>query len=275
MTREPDDPMTKSMRRITSRQNPLVARFRAVWKGDDRTGMLLDGAHLVSEALDAPLAIEHAIVASAALDQPHIAALVERLRRAGVDIVSAPATVMGAVSPVRTPSPIVAIAPRPNGTRQRANEQAVPFIAVAYDVQDPGNLGAIARVAEAAGATALIAGGQSADPYGWKTLRGSMGSVLRLPILVERDEAALVESLRRRRCRIAATAPRDGTPVYEADLRGPLAILVGGEGGGLPPSILASADLRVSIPMTPPVESLNTAVAAAVLLYEARRQRRV
>jgi TrmH family RNA methyltransferase len=265
--------MLKFMRRISSRHNPLVLRFRAAIKGDDPAAILLDGPHLVSEALEAPLAIEHVIVASSDLNRPEISDLLERLARAGADIATAPSAVMAAVSPVRSPSPIVALAQRPNGSASRTRT-GTPFIAVAYDVQDPGNVGAISRVAEAAGATALIAGGRSADPFGWKALRGSMGSALRLPVSVERDAQHIVNLLRERRCRIAAATPRDGTSIYDADLKGPLAILVGGEGAGLPAAFLDSADLTLSIPMTPPVESLNAAVAAAVLLYEARRQRR-
>ena len=140
------------------------------------------------------------------------------------------------------------------------------------DVQDPGNVGAIARVAEAGGATGLIAAGASADPFGWKALRGSMGSSLRLPV-VSASAAEAIADARRHDCRIVAAVPRDGRTLYDAQLGGPVAILIGGEGAGLPPALCDSADERVTIPMAPPVESLNTAVAAALVVYEARRQR--
>src|SRR5262249_25391196 len=145
---------------------------------------------------------------------------------------------------------------------------------VAVNVQDPGNIGAIIRVAEAAGATCALVAGASADPYSWKALRGSMGSALRLPIEVVPDLSDVVPLLRSRDCRIIATVPRDGAAVFDVDMGGSAAVLVGGEGPGLPPSLVDAADERVTIPMQAPVESLNTAVAAAILLYEAHRQRR-
>jgi TrmH family RNA methyltransferase len=140
-------------------------------------------------------------------------------------------------------------------------------------VQDPGNLGAIVRVAEAAGATGVVAAGGSANPFGWKALRGSMGSALRLPIASEPAAENAVAEARRHGCRIVATVPRDGRSLYDVDLAGPLQVLIGGEGRGLASALTDLADERVTIPMQAPVESLNAAVTAALIVYEARRQR--
>jgi TrmH family RNA methyltransferase len=147
------------------------------------------------------------------------------------------------------------------------------LVLIACDVQDPGNLGAIARVAEAAGASGMIAAGQCADPLSWKALRGSMGSALRLPLAQHETADAAVAEARRHRCRIVATLPRGGTPLAASDLRAPVAILIGGEGHGLPAALVDAADVRITIPMQAPVESLNAAVTAALVAYEARRQR--
>ena len=174
---------------------------------------------------------------------------------------------------MRSPTGIVAIADRPAGRLADAFARGVPLVVVAIDVQDPGNVGAIVRAAEAAGATGVVAAGASADPFGWKALRGSMGSALRLPVAAEVDADTVVEEARRRGCRIVATVPRDGTQLFDVDLSGPVALLVGGEGAGLPPALAAAAAARVTIPMQAPVESLNAAVTAAVILYEAHRQR--
>jgi TrmH family RNA methyltransferase len=148
-----------------------------------------------------------------------------------------------------------------------------PLVVIAADVQDPGNLGAILRVAEAAGATGAIVSGVSADPFGWKALRGSMGSALRLALATTTDVAAAVDEARRAGCAIVATTPRDGRSVFDVKLSGATAVLVGGEGPGLAPAVVDAADIRVTIPMQSPVESLNAAVAAALVLYEVRRQR--
>ena len=119
----------------------------------------------------------------------------------------------------------------------------------------------------------IVSAGASASPFGWKALRGSMGSALRLPILIQPDADRAVDDARRRGCRIVATVPRDGRSLLDVDYAGPIAILIGGEGPGLSPALLSGADERVTIPMREPVESLNAAVTAALLIYEARRQR--
>jgi RNA methyltransferase, TrmH family len=119
-----------------------------------------------------------------------------------------------------------------------------------------------------------VAGEATADPFGWKALRGAMGSSLRLPVARER----LVNAIARARTagvRIFAAIPRGGTALSRCDLSGPAAILVGGEGAGLPGALLDEADERLTVPMKPPVESLNVSIAAALILYEASRQRHV
>ena len=258
-------------RSISSRHNELVARFRAAARGDEEGVLLLDGKHLLAEAVACKLELGHVMVSTEGPLDDDVRPLLDQLWRGGIDIVEATPPVMAAVSPVRTPSAVVALAVRPPPANLFAAE--APLIVIACDVQDPGNIGAIIRVAEAAGAAGLVAAGQSADPFGWKALRGSMGSALRLPMTIERrPEDAIIEA-RRHGCRIAATVPRDGDPLFGADLSGPIALLVGGEGAGLSDDMIQMADQRITIPMRAPVESLNAAVAAALVLYEARRGR--
>jgi len=259
-------------RRISSRHNDSVARYRRAARGDEPTLVLLDGEHLVLEAAAASIAIRHVLVSSEAAALPAHRGLLERLDRAGVEIAIATAPVVAAASPVRSPSPIVALADRPSPAD--VFRAAPPLVVIAGDVQDPGNLGAIVRVAEAAGVSGVIAAGRSADPFGWKALRGSMGSALRLPLAVCPTVDAAAAAARAHGCRIVATVPRAGTPLFDANLTGPLAIFIGGEGPGLPAAMVTAADERVTVPMQPPVESLNTAVTAALVAYEAMRQRR-
>lgn len=258
------------MAAITSRHNPIVARFRDVAGGKDGDRLLLDGVHLIEEALAARLRIvEAAVVVST--NGSDVVKLAERLRRSKATVVDVSAAVMQALSPVRSASPIVAVADRPADPGLRAYDEQ-PLVVVAIDVQDPGNVGAIVRVSEAAGASGVICAGACADPFGWKALRGSMGSALRLPVVVRRAVGPAIDEARSHGCRIVASVPRGGRPLDKADLRRPVAILVGGEGRGLKPADLADADETVQIPMKAPVESLNVAVSAALLLYEAKRQ---
>jgi TrmH family RNA methyltransferase len=262
---------------ITSRQNPIVARFRAAARGESVDVLLLDGAHLLAEALGAGIRVREAAITSEATTidvRTEVAELADRLRTHDVPVAIVSTAVMQALSPVRSASPVVALAERPLASEGRVYRDT-PFVIIAIDVQDPGNVGAIVRVAEAGGASGVVCAGACADPFGWKALRGSMGSTLRLPVLVRRDVPDAIDEARRHGCRIVATSPRDGRPLFESNLCGAIAVLVGGEGPGLALSQIELADERVMIPMQPPVESLNVAVTTAVMIYEAHRQKKL
>jgi TrmH family RNA methyltransferase len=265
-----------AMKRVTSRQHPLVATCRALARRRDSRDerMLLDGPHLVQDAARAGLPIEAAAASRAALDAPDLRALVDRLAEEGTEVVEVSSAVLEAMSPVATPTGIVAIARRPARSLAAVLEKQPALLIVGIDVQDPGNVGAMARAAEAAGATGLVLCGASADPFGWKALRGSMGSLLRLPVVSSPRWEDAVSGIRKTGARLVATVPRAGVSLFEADVSGPVAFLLGGEGSGLPPEAVHASDLRLSIPMAGPVESLNVAVAAALLVYEAARSRK-
>jgi len=254
---------------ISSRHHPLVARFREAARGGACTPLLLDGPHLVLEALGARIPLLDVAISSESADSAEMVQI--RRRVPSTQLVTA--QVMDALSPTRTPSGVVALADRPASGEEDLFAGAAPLVVIAVDVQDPGNLGAILRTAEAAGASGLMATTAGADPMGWKAVRGSMGSVLRLPVLRVGDADEALAIARRHGVRCAAAVREGGEPMDAADLTGPLAIVVGGEGSGLSEAIIEACDVRVSIPMAPQVESLNVATAAALLVYEARRQR--
>jgi RNA methyltransferase, TrmH family len=260
------------MERISSRQNPLVKRFREIGRGDSREWMLLDGEHLIDEALASGVRLDVAAFGDGLLDG-RLAALAARTAGAGTTTIAVTDPVLAAMSPVRQPSGVVAIAERRPATMEQVFERRPPMVLVLSEVQDPGNVGAIIRAAEACGATGIVAGGGTADPFGWKALRGAMGSTFRLPVVTGHSLLDAIGCARAAGLRVFATAARDGTPLADCDLRGPAAIMLGGEGSGLPPDLLRAADERVTIPMQPPVESLNVAITAALVLYEASRQR--
>jgi len=271
-------PVSQSpMKRITSRHHPLVSRSRDLARGrgpEHSQDLLLDGAHLVAEARQALLRVHTVVVTSRAASTAAIAELLDLLRQDGTEIVEASDSVMAAMSPVAVPSGVVAIASRPASSLDRVLTASAPLVVVACDIQDPGNVGAVIRAAEAAGADGAILCGSSADPFGWKALRGAMGSSLRLPLAcgLRTDEA--VAACRGRGLAVVAATPRAGASMYDYDFRSPAALVLGGEGPGLPAAIADAADARVFVPMREPVESLNVAVAAALLVYEAARQRR-
>ena len=258
---------------ITSRQNPLVTRYRDAARGDASGPLLLDGVHLVHDAIAAGLHLEAVAITTAARADPALHDLLSSVGRASVAVAEVTTAVMDAISPVRSSSSIVALATRPAPRESAIFDSDRSLAVIVVDVQDPGNVGAIIRVAEAAGATGVLVAGSSADPFGWKALRGSMGSALRLPIATSMTADEAVADAKRHGCRVLATVPRAGRSIFDVDLTGPIAVLIGGEGRGLAQPLIDSADERITIPMQAPVESLNAAVTAALVLYEARRQR--
>ena len=264
------------MQIITSRHNPVVARFRAAARERraDRRHLLLDGIRLIDTALCAGVQPETAVFARAALrgGDSGAADLAGRLGAAGTTVIAASAPVLAAVSPVRTPSGVAAL------TRHRPVDAARAFAAggivlAAAGVQDPGNLGAIIRAADAGGGGGVLVTEGSADPFGWKALRGAMGSTFRLPVVDAGPASAAVAAARAHGAGVLAAVPRGGVPLQACDLCGRWLVLIGGEGGGLHGATSDLADTQVSVPMRPGVESLNAAVAAALVVYEARRQR--
>jgi len=273
------------MQRISSRQNPIVRAYRELAQAPDATGarLLLDGAHLVREAHAAALRFESVVVAASRVDRSggppgspasEEAEIADALLNAGVDVAVASDQIFAAISPVRTPSGIVAIAHHHATTADAILEQARLFALVVVDVQDPGNLGSLMRVAEAGGVTGIIVAGESANPFSWKAVRGSMGSVLRLPVARSVSIEAVMQGIRRTNTKAIAAVPRDGWDPDAVDWSGRIALLLGGEGPGLSAPVVAGADERVSIPMEAPVESLNVAASAAIIIYSARRARR-
>lgn len=258
------------MAEITSRQHPLVHSCREAVRRPDPLA-LIDGWHLLEEAVSSGIDLETAAYVEPP-PGPKESALLARLASRTRVLTVSPA-VMDALSPVRTPSGVVALAHRRDAAWQDLLAPAPALVVVASDVQDPGNAGAIVRVAEAAGATGVVMAGSSADPWGWKVLRAAMGSLFRLPVRRERDPAAALRTLRQEGLRVIAAVPEGVAGPAAEDLTRPCALLLGSEGAGLDPALVAAADARVTIPMRRPVESLNVAVAAALLVYEAARQR--
>jgi len=258
------------MRAITSRQHAIVKTFRAVARGSD-SQLLLDGWHLLAEALRAKLGVT--TIAFAGQPEPADARVIELARRSGAEILTVSAPVLDALSPVRTPSGVVAIARRPAVDASAVLSPSPSLVLAIAGVQDPGNVGAAIRAAAGGGATGVVCDGQSADPLGWKALRASMGSAFHIPVLRVKEMTEAIDAWRTAGLTIVAANPRGGQSIYEMNWRRPVAILTGAEGAGLPPSLESMADAHVTIPMRAPVESLNVAVSAALMIFEARRQR--
>ncbi|HEY3724373.1 MAG TPA: RNA methyltransferase [Acidimicrobiia bacterium] len=177
----------------------------------------------------------------------------------------------------RTPQPVLAVATIPPRPTSAALTGAGPVL-VAVGVADPGNLGTLLRSAEASGCAGVVCCGESVDVYNPKVVRASAGAVLGIPIVAPRpggaesDPIGVLDQLAAAgRARYAAVT--GGVPAYEVDLRAPVALVLGNEAHGLPDAVREHVDGLISVPMAGAVESLNVAMAATVIAFEAARQR--
>jgi len=261
------------METITSPDNPLVKTIRRTQrrKGSRSKGhAVLEGVKLAREALTQGIEVEAAVISKPCLESEEGREIATRLERVGAHGVAVPAKLFRRLSTQDNPEGILLlVAIRSQGLDRLSGEPVLVLVGV----QDPGNLGAMARVAEASGALALVKCQGSADPFQPKALRASMGSLLRLPVLEGDAPEATLSKLKKKGLTLAACVPRGGIDFREADLRSPLAFVVGNESTGFPASLMGHFDLTLSVPMKPPVDSLNVAVTAGLVLYEAARQR--
>lgn len=266
-----------SERVITSRDNALVKRARAVRDGRVREQIFVEGLRLCEEALPALCVddITDVVYTERIARDERGSRLLDALRAAGARTALVDEAVFSSVSDTRTPQGVVLLAARPATGPAALDESAgeTPLVVILHRVNNPANAGAILRAAEAAGATAAILTEGSADIFSPKALRGAMGSTLRLPLWTGARFQEVVDWFQQRGVRTVCTDLRAQKAHTEIDWTVSSALILGGEAAGLAPEEVAAADEAVRIPMRPPVESLNVAVAAAVVLYEAARQR--
>jgi len=240
--------------------------------------MLVEGVRLAEEALAEGARIEEALIGPRLDRDDRGRRLAARLRAALPRVHDASDALLSSMADAGTHQGVLLLVERPEARYGDLTPSgpAGAMVLVACAVQDPGNLGTLVRLTDAAGGTGLAAV-SGADPFGPKAVRASAGSIFRLPVLREADAAALASILARLRgsgLTVAGAVPRGGADYREVDLSRPLALLVGGEGAGLPDRVSADLDLRLTIPMNPRVESINVAAAGAVLLFEAAARRR-
>ncbi len=264
---------------LTSAANP---RFRAAVALRDRRDrvrsgrLLVDGAREVARALDAGVTLVEAFVAAGPSSDPEVAAVAARAAGLGVPLVAITPDLLARLAYGERASGIVAVATAPETSLPALVLPAVaPLVGILEDVEKPGNLGAVCRSADGAGLDALIAARASAaaaDPWNPNAVRASLGTVFTLPIAVA-TTADVRAWLRDRGLRVVA-ARVDGSVEYtDVDLTGPVALVLGSEAHGLTAAWSGSDVTAVRLPMRGRVDSLNVAAAAAVLFYEARRQR--
>jgi TrmH family RNA methyltransferase len=260
---------------ITSKSNPKLKEIRLLRQGGHRNARgeyFVEGVRLVEEALHHPSAVRKIVYSPRLEESPRGMALLSNARKdtAQAEWLYASDEALGSVSDTRNHQGILAVLAKKEHTWNDLLERQ-GIILLLWELQDPGNLGAIFRAAEAGGSAGLILSTACVDPYSPKVLRASMGSVFRLPFLADQELHGTLERLEGRK--IWAAAARGGTPLWEADLAEPCAVIFGQEGAGLTEEVLRAVHSVLTIPMTPPTESLNVAIAAGLVVYEALRQK--
>jgi TrmH family RNA methyltransferase len=254
---------------ISSRHNRKLKDIRRLRRCKDDFAVL-EGPHLVGEAIASGTRLESLFVTP-----EYVATSDGRRLVAGASCATdeVAADALAAVTDADSPRGALAVAALPRG-----GVEALPCRAGIYvyldGVQDPGNLGALARVSEATGAIALACSPGCAHPNHPRALRGSAGCLLRLPTAIGVTPEALAGHLATLAPRWVALDAHGGRDLYAESLAGTLLLALGAEGAGLSPALRARADVVLRIPMAPPVESLNVATAAAVVLFELSRRRR-
>lgn len=254
---------------ITSRDNPVfkLARSLQSRKGRDKSGMfLVEGVKLVAEALSRPEMVETILISESTREF-----LVGDLETYQISRVTISSELAGALAETETTQGVWAICRRP-GLVQLERAGSLDFVLVLAQIQDPGNLGTMLRTAWAVGVDAVLLSVGSVDAFNPKVIRSAMGATFKLPVYTG-ISLSDIENLQNNGFQVLACAPQGETSLFQSDLKGKVAIVMGNEGQGLSPEWKTVADYRLNIPLQAGVESINVAVACGIVLYEAYRQR--
>lgn len=266
--------------RITSVQNPLVKRLQLLLerKGREESGSyLVEGAHLVEEALKSGADVTTVLYDSERELNSACRQALTNLRP-DVHVVAASEAVLAKLSETKSPQGIVAVVKKNQQDWEEWIEQLIqakPDVLLLFldEIQDPGNLGTILRTAEAAGVDGVVLGRGSVDLYNGKVVRATMGALFRLPVFTQALPIT-ADQWRGKGGRLLCSTLRENSRSYDSvDYSGKVALVIGNEGRGVSEEMIARADELVHIPIYGQAESLNAAVAAGLLVYEARRKK--
>jgi TrmH family RNA methyltransferase len=288
-------PPHERLRLIASRQNSLVKDLRKAFSQatpNDDGSVAIEGVKLVEEAIRSGLRLRAVFFSESARQRAN--RLLPQLGH-NTETILLPDDIFHSAVASETPQGVAALvhplvstledlfrpAHNPSGgphppsfgeCGDNARSLPAPLILGCAGLQDPGNFGTILRSAEAFGATGVLATEGTVSAANPKVARASAGSLFRLPV-IKLTTAQALAALAENGVHLAVTSSHKGRPVHEVDLTLPTAIFIGSEGLGVPRALLDAADVAILIPHSPKVESLNAAIAASILLYEAQRQR--
>ncbi len=259
---------------MSESQKSIVQRAKSVRDGKTPELIFVEGVRLGEEALRA-LTLDSVLYSPKLLRQPRGEQMLVECAGRGCTPVEVKESMLDAAADTKTSQGVIILAQRPRTGSDFLTERlgAAPLIVIAHRLNNPSNAGALVRVAEAAGASGLIATVGSVDMFAPKALRGGMGSHFRLPMWTDVPFSDALAWCAARGIQTVSTDLHATQTHTSVDWRQPRAVILGPESGGLSASEIAAAGEHIRIPMHAPVESLNAAVALAVVLYEAARQR--
>lgn len=283
------------MLEITSKDNPRLKHARAVRDGRESGEIFIEGLRLAEEAVSANLDITDLFFTTEFAATTRGKQLIAK--SADIRFANVSEKLLASISDTKTSQGVVILAKKPETGRkilegvkgwtgERVKKQLStisnspphpltpsPLLVVVHRLNNPSNVGAILRTAEAAGATGVILTEGSADVFSPKSLRGAMGAAFRLPMWTGAEFAEAIEFCHANNLKTVCAELNAQKTHVEVDWREPKALILGSEAHGLAPEEIALTDESLKIPMHSPVESLNVAVACSVILYEAHRQR--
>lgn len=260
---------------ITSKENKAV-RF-LVSLADPRArkkekAFLIEGVKMVEEALRDNLGVKE-VIAAPSLTQHHGRGVLKLAERHGVTVLWISDRMMDHVAESKAPQPVIAVVEMQEHSEEELLARGSKLIVLCHHLQDPGNIGTIIRTAEAVGASGVAVTPHTVDAYNGKAVRGSMGSILRVPVVKVQSAHGFVRTCKDRGFQAVALVLNGRETHFDLDLTSPTVIMLGQESSGLMTEELADFDHRIRIPMAETIDSLNVATSAAVVLYEAMRQR--
>lgn len=258
-------------RQITGFSNPTVKAIRALRDKKHRRlarQFLAEGLRLLTDARESGIVPEVLLMATRREPHPLLDALEQAVDAVGGEVLELPVELLAKVTGKDNPQAVAGVFAELPTALTRLDRASAPLWLVAHALRDPGNLGTMLRTADAVGAGGVILIDDCADPFSVESVRASMGAVFTVPLATARWEEFL-PWLRSGSGQLVAASLRDASPYRNAAYRAPCFILVGNESQGLPDAYETACDLRVTIPMQGRADSLNAAVAGAVLAYEA------
>ncbi len=261
---------------ITSRENEGVKRARAVREGKHRSLLFIEGVRLCEEAVSSKLKLKELFVFEGSTNDERVSVLVKKLNEQRIKIRIVDGRVMESLSETKSSQGVVLISEKPNSEKEHFVKQikGIPLLVMLHKTNNPSNAGAIIRTAEAAGANGIIATKGSTYLFAPKALRGSMGSIFRLPVWLGVTFEEAVDYCKKKKIQVVCADAGSAKTFTELNWKKPSVLVLGEEGEGFSSEEISMTDSVVSIPMKPPVESLNVAVSSGIILYEAARQRK-